>query len=340
MNPEALWYGHEIQQLVKALTEQQGVDVALLLASTGISAELLQDPSLRLSIEQEGKIYGQVAKYNRDPYLAIEQGKRLGVNHYGVLGQAMLGANTLREALLLMQKYSSIISWAMSMQLRYETYNGEDVVSIALQTGAATEKNVAFELENIIASVHTIINQIVLAPVNFTAIQLTTKQYVDNLQPYQQLFKCAIEFNAKTTKIIINRALLRKRLPYAAPELSELRVQLCQKVLDSYHQQHGLVNAVRKYIEDSQQGVPTIKQAAEQFHRSERTLRRQLTELNTSYQQLLDGYRYEQAKQHLGNSSYNTETIAKLLGFSDSRSFRKAFKRYSGKTPSEFRKHL
>lgn len=340
MNPKALWYGHEIQQLVKAITEQQGIDVELLLASTGISVEQLQDPSLRLSTEQEGRIYGQVAKYNRDPYLAIEQGRKLGVNHYGVLGQAMLGASTLREALLLMQKYSSIISWAMSMQLRFETYNSEDVVSIALQTGTATEKNVAFELENIIASVHTIINQIVLAPVNFTAIQLTTKQYTENLEPYQQLFNCPIEFNADSTKIIINRALLRKRLPYAAPELSELRVQLCQKVLDSYHQQHGLVNAARKFIEDYQQGVPTLKQTAEHFHRSERTLRRQLTELNTSYQQLIDQYRYQQAKQHLENSSYTTEAIAKLLGFSDSRSFRTAFKRYSGKTPSEYRKLL
>ncbi|WNC68847.1 AraC family transcriptional regulator ligand-binding domain-containing protein [Thalassotalea nanhaiensis] len=337
MNPSALWYGHEIQQLVKALTEQQHVDIDILLATTGLTAKQLRDPGLRISIEQEEQIYGQIAKYNSDPYLAIEQGKSLGVNHYGVLGQAMLGANTFREALLLMQKYSSIISWQLSMQLKYETYQGQDVLTIGLQTGAGDDRSVAFELENTIASIHTLLNQIVVAPVNFSAIELSTGQYADDLKPYQDLFNCPITFNAPATKMIIKRSLLRKRLPYAAPELSELRIQLCQKTLDSYSQQHGLVNALLTFISGYEQGIPTLKQSAEQFHRSERTMRRQLSELNTSYQQLIDQYRFDQAKQYLTNSTYTTETMAQLLGYSDSRSFRTAFKRWSGKTPSEYR---
>jgi AraC-like DNA-binding protein len=337
MNPGALWHGHEIQQLVKALTDKQGIDIKILLSGTDLSAEQFKDPSLRISIEQEELIYSQVATSNNDPYLAIEQGSRLGVNHFGVLGQAMLGANTLREALLIMSKYSSVISWSLIIQLDFEKFQGEDIIAITLQTGGAVDKNRAFELESTIASIHTLLNQIVLSPINFTLVELSTKQYADDLTPYEVLFNCPIIFDANVTRIILNRSLLRKRLPYATPELQALRIQLCQKTMGLFKQKSGLINALQTYFTTFEYGVPSITQAAEHFHRSERTLRRQLNDLETSFQTLIDNYRFEKAKDDLTNSLYTIETIAKIQGFSDSRSFRTAFKRWSGKTPSQFR---
>ena len=70
---------------------------------------------------------------------------------------------------------------------------------------------------------------------------------------------------------------------------------------------------------------------------SPRTLRRHLHDLGSSYQELLDELRFEQAKQWLTNDAMPIHRIAEHLGFSETASFRHAFVRWSGVAPSQFR---
>jgi len=84
-------------------------------------------------------------------------------------------------------------------------------------------------------------------------------------------------------------------------------------------------------------GVPTLEQAAKQFNMAARTLRRQLSSLGASWQALTDEFRFKEARHYLLNTRYTLEAIAPMLGYSDVRSFRTAFKRWAHTTPSEFR---
>jgi AraC-like DNA-binding protein len=68
-----------------------------------------------------------------------------------------------------------------------------------------------------------------------------------------------------------------------------------------------------------------------------RTLRRKLETEGTSYTDLLDNVRHALAMDFLNTSVLSTDDIAAALGFSDSASFRRAFKRWTGKSPSAFR---
>lgn len=74
------------------------------------------------------------------------------------------------------------------------------------------------------------------------------------------------------------------------------------------------------------------------LHRSERTLRRHLQQLNTSFQHLLDEVRYDKARQLLLNTDLPIYLIAEQLGYSETASFRHAFQRWSGLAPSELRR--
>ena len=67
------------------------------------------------------------------------------------------------------------------------------------------------------------------------------------------------------------------------------------------------------------------------------TLRRRLTEEGTSYSHLLDQVRNDLARQYLDASTFTVDDIAELLGFTDTANFRSSFKRWNGKTPSEYR---
>jgi AraC-like DNA-binding protein len=68
-----------------------------------------------------------------------------------------------------------------------------------------------------------------------------------------------------------------------------------------------------------------------------RTLRRRLRLVGTTYQSLLDETRFSEARRYLLSTRHTVESIATSLGYADARSFRTAFKRWSGRTPFEFR---
>ena len=82
----------------------------------------------------------------------------------------------------------------------------------------------------------------------------------------------------------------------------------------------------------------SLERVATRLHRSERTLRRHLQQLNTSFQHLLDAVRYDKARQLLLNTDLPIYLIAEQLGYSETASFRHAFQRWSGLAPSELRR--
>jgi AraC-like DNA-binding protein len=101
------------------------------------------------------------------------------------------------------------------------------------------------------------------------------------------------------------------------PKCDKVRLQLCAQ------------------LEGSQAGAAPLARA---LGMSERTLRRRLQDHATSYQQLLDDVRSEQARTWIEQSDDTLEAIAGRLGFADTSSFFHAFKRWTGTTPAQFRR--
>ena len=84
----------------------------------------------------------------------------------------------------------------------------------------------------------------------------------------------------------------------------------------------------------------TIDTAAKIFNITARTLQRHLKNEGTSFQEELTYFKSEKAKQLLNNRNTSITNIAHSLGFNDSSAFHKAFKRWTGMTPAEYRKEL
>src|SRR6185436_573776 len=84
--------------------------------------------------------------------------------------------------------------------------------------------------------------------------------------------------------------------------------------------------------------VPSIEQVAQDVALSKRSLHRQLAAQGTSYQRLLDGLRRDEALRQALDEERQLKAIAGAVGFSDQRGFRRAFKRWTGLTPQQFRR--
>ena len=70
---------------------------------------------------------------------------------------------------------------------------------------------------------------------------------------------------------------------------------------------------------------------------SERTLARRLGEQGTSLKKERDGLRKSQAEHELGHSQLSVSDIGRRVGYADPTVFGRAFKRWTGMTPSQYR---
>ncbi len=153
---------------------------------------------------------------------------------------------------------------------------------------------------------------------------------------FRRHFKCPIQFDAPKTEIIIAAPLMKKVLPLANRFIA---INAQNTLLDSLpiNTLTLLPIKLRKFLISSYGAFPSMETAAGKMGMSSRTLRRRLVEDGSSYQQVLNNVRAQLAKELLCDSRDTITDIAILLGFSDSSAFTKAFKRWTGLSPRDFR---
>jgi len=155
----------------------------------------------------------------------------------------------------------------------------------------------------------------------------------------RRLSGCDIEFNAITDEMHFDPAVLALRLINADPFPNEIIAAMGEEALSI---RISNSSAFRTLAENTI--VPLLPHAeasarlvASRIGMSERTLARRLAEEGLSFGEILNEMRRDTAIRYLEENNLQTSQIAWLLGFHQSSSFSHAFRRWTGKSPSEFR---
>ena len=155
---------------------------------------------------------------------------------------------------------------------------------------------------------------------------------------YLRVYGCPVSLGQSETRIYFDRNILEHPLWQAEPELLQLHEQLALEKLQELAR-YDLVGEVRRAIGATlESGETTLETVASQLNITPRRLRTQLSEANTSFQQILSDYRCRLAKRLLANTNESVERIVYLTGFSEPSTFYRAFKRWTNETPVEYRK--
>ena len=155
---------------------------------------------------------------------------------------------------------------------------------------------------------------------------------------YIRVYGCPVSLGQKETRLYCDADILDYPLWQAEPELLQLHEQLAIEKLQELAR-YDLVGEVRRAIGSTlESGETTLETVAAQLHITPRRLRTQLSEANTSFQQILSDYRCRLAKKLLANTNESVERIVYLTGFSEPSTFYRAFKRWTNETPVEYRK--
>jgi AraC-like DNA-binding protein len=147
-----------------------------------------------------------------------------------------------------------------------------------------------------------------------------------------------IEFDQPTTRLYIpkSRFALELTLANAQNELASKRI--CGRQLARMLEQRSIVGHIRAYIHQEPGRYPHLDEVASHFDISSRTLRRELQKEGTTFQGVADKVRENIAIHYLATTRRPISAIAVELGYDELSNFGRAFKRWTGKTPSDYRK--
>jgi AraC-like DNA-binding protein len=321
----------EIRNIVRYLDKYHTFDSALLLKYIGISTSQLNEEFLPAYKVLEAFKY---CSKHLGPAAAAQIGATYQVNDLGVFGYAIASSQDAEHALLMSDKYntltghllkraSTMIDGVLVSKL-YNVQNMEaDTLGFFVALGNSARINIA--------------RSIFGDDLNYQNISFTFNDE-ENPEIYEDIFGCKVDFDAKFNGWSLDAPDLKRKIQEGNHADVTKYLPYCNELLDTMSQKDSMVNEIQEILVSCAGDYPDIEMLASAFKVSSRTLRRQLSNLGTSYQKILNKVRCQLSIEYLTRTEISIEDISNLIGFSDVTNFRHAFKKWVGKTPSFYRK--
>ena len=311
--------------------ESQGVDPEPIYREAGINPALLYNPKARIKVEKVDRMWALAIEHIKDPCFAIEMARFWHPSMIGALGYAWLASSNLRRALHRAVRYIDVVSEDIELALA-DTPAG-------LRVTLGLEKSV-FTLPQHHDLVMTILMH--MARFNYGEELKPTEVKLAHAAPdcagrFDDYFGIAVEFDADNTCLTLARADADLNLSSANKEIALMHDEMLMKYLIEI-KKGDIVEQVKSIIlENLPDGHVTDEMVARELNLSERSMQRRLQERHTTFRSLLDSVREMVAKQYIRNPMNRMSDIAFLLGFSEQSAFSRAFKKWTGKSPVEYR---
>lgn len=301
----------------------------------GVDLQAARDPHTRYSTELMSPLWSYAAKLSGDPLFGLHAGTFVSPSTFHALSLSMWMSGSLYEALRSLVKFGRVFSTAGVTRLSEE--DGKVLFSVDFQRDNKAEMVVTRHAQeasaSAILSLCRSLYGVGFKPLKVEVIQETPSYAAD----YEAFFECPVSFGHSSLCLYYNLQVMKQTLPTGNADL----LAVSERVILDYLVQldrDDIVNRVRaKLIELLPTGQPSRVSVAEALGMSLRNLQRKLQEENTSYKNLLDEVRSDLAKQLIYQSHIPLGEISFRLGFSSNSSFSRAFKRWLGIPPGEYR---
>lgn len=311
----------------------QGVSVNELFSGTGVLPAELEEPLARISHRQRITIYRNARSLAKRTDIALLAGARQRVSDYGIYGYAMLTSATFGEGLLISLENISLAGPA----IKQISFRADQGTAILQSHGVESLGDLLpFVAEFWRSSMTSLFSKVLEAPFPSTRMKFTFPP-PPHWRRYELMFNCPVEFGADAMEWHFDAAVLEQRCPNANPITTQVCQQFFDRVIVEQPRETELVRQIRKACLNRTSKLPTAEEAAAQLGVSLRTMHRRLAEAGSSYREIVDDFRRSLAIEFLENSSFKIDYIADRVGFSDAASFRKSFKKWTGRSPGSFR---
>jgi AraC-like DNA-binding protein len=312
-----------------------GVDTETLLRVVGIARERLDDPDARLENREAGALWQKAYELSGDPVLSLHAAEACPIGAYKVIDYMGANARTVGEAFRYAARYFKLINTAVSLPID-ET--GDPIAfDVEGESGPASVSRPYAEYCLAVFVLHVR----AVTGVPFPVQRVTfTHRHPPDVREHERVFGCPVRFEAERNRLFLSRAAWDTPTTGAHPGVLGVLAEHADVLLTRLPRGPELIERTRRAIGARLRGGdPSLTSVARELGMSERSLQRRLRELGSSYNALADEVREATARLYLEQPDIALAEVGYLLGFADQSAFNHAFKRWTGRTPTEARAH-
>lgn len=320
-------------RLLVGLSSDYGVSPVEILSGTGVDPAALEDPDEEINGSQElSVIQNVVDRLGGVPALGLEAGHRYHLTTFGILGYAILSSATGRDALDLLLRFRQLMytfSWVTVAER-------DGAVDIVFDDSAVPSGLRRFLFERDVAATQHGLELIYGAPIRARAVEarFPTPGWAAE---YERTLGTAVRFDADRNSLCYAKEQLEQPSLQADLQMAKFTTAQCEALLAKRRTRKGTTGQVHRILVREPNVAPNMERVARQLGMTSRSLRRRLAEEGTSFRALSSAVRESLAEGLLFNEGLSVKGTSYHLGFSDTRGFVAAFKRWKGVTPGEWR---
>lgn len=320
--------------IVKAL-ELEGLDCPAMFRQLGLDFAALEDPDARFAQDDMTRLWLLAVELSGNQAIGLNMSRVVRPASFHVVGYALMSSRTLAEGFERLVRYQRII--AESSDLSFTL--GPQGYALTLTVHGDHLPPTRHSAEASLACALSLCSWLSGRPVQPRRVLIQGPPPAD-IEPYRQAFRAPLLFGAPHDALLLERADMEAPLPTANEAMAILHDRFAGEYLARFSESRVTHRVRQTLCRLLPQGEPMRDTVAKALHLSPRTLQRRLQEEGTSFQALLDVTRRELAEQYLAQPGMTLLEAAYLLGFADPSNFYRAFRRWFGVTPGEYRARL
>ena len=311
------------------------LDPQELLRRLELHSEILSRPESFLLCIDFARLLEEAARAIPDDTFGLHFGARSNPRNIGPLAYAVLNAPTIAAAFEIAGRYLHVHNGAVKMFVRA----APQAVSLCYDYANIDLAEPRQFNEYSMAVTLNVLRMMVGSQWTPREVQFSHQAPRDSSE-HLRLFGAPVLFGCASNALVVEREFFDRAVPAADPRLFDIMRHYLNDVLDKIPREDGPLSAIRKTIaETMREGSPNLRQVAQRLATSPRTLQRRLKDHGLDFKNLVDDTRRQFAMDYLKNPDDTLTQIAFLLGYSEVSAFNRAFKRWTGKTPLDYRRN-
>lgn len=306
-----------------------------LLRATGLDADQLDDADARLPFGEIFRICELALDLTRDPALALHWGERLTSNSFVPVSHLISHAASLRQGFASLSQFERLLTDEPAFQLL--EHGSQATLRCSLSLGSESARIQRFAAEMMLTGFFRLLRS--FSPLARLARVSFIHPAPDYRAEYERIFEQPVYFEQPLNEFVFERVQLNAPSPYKDDDVHEALQTLAQDRIARLTQSTSYALRVRDFL--VKQGWPKrtdMESVARGLGLSVRSLRRRLAAENKSYYDLENDALGIVARHFLRDRQLSIQETAYEMGFADTTAFHRAFKRWTGTTPSACQK--
>jgi AraC-like DNA-binding protein len=317
-----------VKAICRAL-EVAGCDSAALLAAAGFNPECLDGAGARCSVANTARLWKMSVAATGDPAFGIKVASQIKHTTFHALSYGLSASSTLKEAFERLQRFCHVGSCVVE----YEFFKtGAEYHCIIAPTA-----ELPYESIDALVSAQLRMCRSLLGRDHSPLLIELRRPQPAKVDDFERLLRAPLRFGATQNLLVFDDASIESRLEGGSPELARNSDAIALQYLARMERDDIQARVREVLMRRLENGEPSQEEIAEQLHMSARTLQRRLCESGMTYKEVLDETRRALALAYLSAPQHSVSDVTYLLGFACDSSFTRAFRRWTGQSPSCWR---